>query len=200
MRPGQLLTFHSAILHNSPADMWRFWGTDVSTVILGATLVTSAAAQLRKTSSADCIAVAAVDAVATAGTGTVSLSCNPANTNHSHTTCTAPAQRPRRWSSIVQLLLKCFVFTAYLRNYHILLSVFVLFIVVFNLLLLFCCCCCCCCCCCSWCFWCCCCYFCCGYPHTLVIIIACIYACSSFVRSIRIMPALPYSIVCLYSS
>ena len=34
----------------------------------------------------------------------------PANTNHLYSICTTSAQRLRRWSNIVQLLYKCFVF------------------------------------------------------------------------------------------
>ena len=34
----------------------------------------------------------------------------PANTKHLHNNCTMSAQRLRRWSNIVQLLYKCFVF------------------------------------------------------------------------------------------
>ena len=34
----------------------------------------------------------------------------PANTKHLHNICTMSAQRLRRWSNIVQLLYKCFVF------------------------------------------------------------------------------------------
>ena len=35
---------------------------------------------------------------------------NPANTKHLYTICTTSAQRLRRWSNIVQMLYKCFVF------------------------------------------------------------------------------------------
>ena len=35
----------------------------------------------------------------------------PANTKHLYTICTKSAQRLRRWSNIVQMLYKCFVFT-----------------------------------------------------------------------------------------
>ena len=35
---------------------------------------------------------------------------NPANTKHLYNICTTSAQRPRRWSDIVQMLCKCFVF------------------------------------------------------------------------------------------
>ena len=35
---------------------------------------------------------------------------NPANTKHLHNICTTSAQRLRRWSNIVQMLYKCFVF------------------------------------------------------------------------------------------
>ena len=36
---------------------------------------------------------------------------NPVNTKHLYNICTASAQRLRRWSNIVQMLYKCFVFT-----------------------------------------------------------------------------------------
>ena len=38
----------------------------------------------------------------------------PANTKHLYNICTASAQRLRRWSNIVQMLYKCFVFTGIL--------------------------------------------------------------------------------------
>ena len=41
------------------------------------------------------------------------LTAIPANTKHLYNTCTSSAQQLRRWSNIVQLLYKCFVF-AYL--------------------------------------------------------------------------------------
>ena len=34
----------------------------------------------------------------------------PANTKHLYNICTAAAQRLRRWSTIIQMLYKCFVF------------------------------------------------------------------------------------------
>ena len=37
----------------------------------------------------------------------------PVNTKHLHNICTTSAQRLRRWSNIVQMLYKCFVFTGY---------------------------------------------------------------------------------------
>ena len=38
--------------------------------------------------------------------------CNviPANTKHLYNICTTPAQRLRRWTNVVQMLYKCFVF------------------------------------------------------------------------------------------
>ena len=36
---------------------------------------------------------------------------NPVNTKHLYKICTTSAQRLRRWSNIVQVLCKCFVFT-----------------------------------------------------------------------------------------
>ena len=39
-----------------------------------------------------------------------SHSTNPANTKHLYNICTTSAQRRRRWSNIVQMLYKCFVF------------------------------------------------------------------------------------------
>ena len=39
-----------------------------------------------------------------------------ANTKHFYNTCTTHAQRLRRWSSIEQMLYKCFAFTGQLRN------------------------------------------------------------------------------------
>ena len=43
------------------------------------------------------------------------LSCVcPANTKHLHNICTTSAQRLRRWSHIVQMLYKCFVFTVWI--------------------------------------------------------------------------------------
>ena len=35
---------------------------------------------------------------------------HPANTKYLYDICTTPAQRLRRWSNIVQMLYKCFVF------------------------------------------------------------------------------------------
>ena len=44
-----------------------------------------------------------------------SLFCpsHPANTKHLYNICTTSAQRLRRWSNIVQMLYKCFVFTGH---------------------------------------------------------------------------------------
>ena len=38
------------------------------------------------------------------------IKCIPANTEHLYNICTTSAQRLRRWSNIVQMLHKCFVF------------------------------------------------------------------------------------------
>ena len=37
--------------------------------------------------------------------------CSPVNTKHLYNICTTTAQRLRRWTNIVQMLYKCFVFT-----------------------------------------------------------------------------------------
>ena len=36
---------------------------------------------------------------------------NPANTQHLQSVCTASAQRIKRWSNIVQMVYRCFVYT-----------------------------------------------------------------------------------------
>ena len=38
------------------------------------------------------------------------IRANPANTKHLYSICTTSAQRLRRWTNIVQMLYKCFVF------------------------------------------------------------------------------------------
>ena len=45
----------------------------------------------------------------------VGLCIFPANTKHFHTICTTSSQRLRRWSNIVQMLYKCFVFAGLLQ-------------------------------------------------------------------------------------
>ena len=45
-------------------------------------------------------------------------SSNPANSKHLYSICTTTAQRLRRWSNIVQMLNKCFVFAGN-ATYHI---------------------------------------------------------------------------------
>ena len=50
--------------------------------------------------------------------GHVPLDCDgtlshPANTKHLYNICTTSAQRLRRWSNIIQMLYKCFVFTGH---------------------------------------------------------------------------------------
>ena len=42
----------------------------------------------------------------------------PANTKHLYNICTTSAQRLRRWSNIVQMLYKCFVFAG-INQVHI---------------------------------------------------------------------------------
>ena len=42
----------------------------------------------------------------------------PVNTKHLYTICAPLNQRLRRWSSIVQMLYKCFVFTGISASHH----------------------------------------------------------------------------------
>ena len=47
--------------------------------------------------------------------------CFPANAKHLHSICTTSAQRLRRWSTVVQMLCKCFVFAelcCYIRRFN----------------------------------------------------------------------------------
>ena len=43
---------------------------------------------------------------------------DPVNTKHLYTICTMLDQRRRRWSSIVQMVYKCFVFTVDTLNHE----------------------------------------------------------------------------------
>ena len=45
------------------------------------------------------------------------ISADPANTKHLYNICTTSAQRLRRWSNIVQMLYKCFVFSGVMVNF-----------------------------------------------------------------------------------
>ena len=45
--------------------------------------------------------------------------CIPANTKHLYNMCTTSAQRLRRWSNIVQMLCKCFLFAEIQREFYV---------------------------------------------------------------------------------